>query len=190
MKDAMKHRLVGAAVIVALGIIAWPVIFDTTPVREISQRSEVPEGPDIERFTVPEPGPVELPPAPDSAALRAAADADAEPAVADADSPPVIAAPEAGDAAAVPSARADQHGLPEQWAVQLGVFGDIANAREVHARADAAGFHAVLQSVPVNGEIRHRVYVEPKLDRAALDQVAREVERKLGIKGYITRYYP
>lgn len=188
----MKHRLVGAAVIVALGIIAWPVIFDTTPVREISQRSEVPEGPEIERFTVAEPEPVVLPPAPDSEALRAAAETTATPGGASMDAQPAAAATaeKTGDAGPVPPVRGDEHGLPEQWALQLGVFGDIANAREVHARADAAGFHAVLQSVPVDGEMRHRVYVEPKLDRAALGPVAREVERKLGIKGYVTRYYP
>jgi DedD protein len=186
----MKHRLVGAAVIVALGIIAWPVIFDTTPVREISQRSEVPEGPEIERFTVAEPEPMALPPAPDSEALRAAAETTGTSPAAGVDPRPTVDAVETDDARPAPSARGDEHGLPEQWALQLGVFGDIANAREVHARADAAGFHAVLQSVPVDGEVRHRVYVEPKLDRAALEPVAREVERKLGIKGYVTRYYP
>ena len=49
MTEAMKHRLVGAAVLVALGVIAWPVLFDTTPVREMSQRSQIPAEPALER---------------------------------------------------------------------------------------------------------------------------------------------
>ena len=48
MTEAMKHRLVGAAVLVALGVIAWPVLFDTTPVREMSQRSQIPTEPALE----------------------------------------------------------------------------------------------------------------------------------------------
>ena len=48
----MKHRLVGTAVLVALGIIIWPVLFDTTPVREISQRSKIPDAPPVERLSL------------------------------------------------------------------------------------------------------------------------------------------
>ena len=77
MTEAMKHRLVGAAVLVALGVIAWPVLFDTTPVREISQRSQIPSEPALERFSVEEPQPPQLPPAPDSRrAARGAGDPD------------------------------------------------------------------------------------------------------------------
>jgi cell division septation protein DedD len=90
----------------------------------------------------------------------------------------------------VPAARGDEFGLPEQWALQLGVFGQMENAVEIRDRAEKAGYHAVLQSVAGKSGTQHRVYIEPKLDRRALDRIAPEVERKLGIKGYVTRYYP
>jgi DedD protein len=215
VKESMKHRLVGTAVLVALGIIAWPVIFDTTPVREINRRSQIPEAPEVDRFSVPEPGEVHLPPAPDSAALRESADvgpprpgADAAPAGTEAGGEAADAAPAGptpGDAApaaepSAPQARApaapddkpvapaggDAFGLPEQWALQLGVFGQLENAIEVRQRAEKAGYHAILQS---SGG-KHRVYVAPKLDKRAVERLAPEVERKLGIKGYVTRYYP
>ena len=142
MKESMKHRLVGAAVLVGLGIIAWPVVFDTTPVREISQRSQIPAPPAMEPFQVAEPAPVALPPEPDSERLRASIpDAPTEEPVA-----PVVeaaaAVPKSSSAAAavsaVPAPANDSHGLPEQWALQLGVFAARANALELRERAEKA----------------------------------------------------
>lgn len=189
----MKHRLVGAAVLVGLGIIAWPVVFDTTPVREISQRSQIPAPPLMAPFEVAEPGPVALPPEPDSELARESipdvpAEEPSAPVVA-----PAAAAPEAKPAAAAPEVPApvtDSRGLPEQWALQLGVFSTRANALELRERAEKAGFHALVQPVGKGSGVRYRVYVAPKLDRAAVTRLAPDVQRKLGIKGYVTRYYP
>jgi len=172
----MKHRLVGAAVLVALGVIAWPVIFDTTPVREISQRSELPAAPSPERFEVPEP---QRPPP-----------LDAELPQDDSGSPAPVEA--LGPDEPLPEAvlQGDARGLPEQWAVQLGVFSQLDNARELHARALEAGYHAVMQKSESGGKTQYRVLVEPKLDRRALDALLPEIRRRLGLEGYVTRYYP
>jgi DedD protein len=191
----MKHRLVGAAVLVGLGIIAWPVVFDTTPVREISQRSQIPAPPAMEPFEVAEPAPVALPPEPDSEHLRASIpDAPAEepvaPVVEDAAFVPKARSPAAAAVPKVPAPTNDSQGLPEQWALQLGVFAARANALELRERAEKAGFHALVQPVGKGTGARYRVYVAPKLDRAAVARLAPDVQRKLGIKGYVTRYYP
>ena len=184
----MKHRLVGAAVLVALGVIAWPVIFDTTPVREINRRSQIPDAPVVERFSVPEPAPVQTPPAPDSEALRAQ-QTPAQP-----DGTPAQATGKEGkpadDGKPVAAPAGDEYGLPVQWAMQLGVFTDLDNAVEVRDKAEQAGYHALLQSVAGKGATQHRVYIQPKLDRRALEALLPEVQRKLGIQGYVTRYYP
>lgn len=199
MKESMKHRLVGAAVLVGLGIIAWPVVFDTTPVREMSQRSQLPSPPAEQPFVVPEPDPVSLPPEPDSGALRDQLPDNpvVEQGAATADPPEVVPPEPAGEAvasatapASVPPARTDESGLPEQWALQLGVFSDRENAMELRARAETAGFHALVQPVGSGPGRRYRVFVEPKLDRAAVQRAATTVNQKLGIKGYVTRYYP
>ena len=191
----MKHRLVGAAVLVGLGIIAWPVVFDTTPVREISQRSQIPAPPAMEPFEVAEPAPVALPPEPDSERLRASIpDAPTEepvaPVVEAAAAVPKPRSPAGAAVAAVPAPANDRHGIPEQWALQLGVFSARANALEVRERAEKAGFHALVQPVGKGAGARYRVYVAPKLDRAAVLRLAPDVQRKLGITGYVTRYYP
>jgi len=225
VREAMKHRLVGMAVLVALGIIAWPVIFDTTPMREINQRSQIPPAPATDRFSVDAPATVQLPPMPDNAAARAAAEpvpdlvpevtpaprpalgppvpgsaasgAATAPAQPPALKPPAQSAPQQTKPAAAQSGTEpiaqpgrDQFGLPEQWAVQLGVFGKQENAQELKARAERAGYHAILQITTADGARQYRVYAEPKLNRLDAQRVAANIEKSLGVKGYVTRYYP
>ena len=74
--------------------------------------------------------------------------------------------------------------------VQLGVFSDRANAMELKGRAEKAGFHALVQPVGNGPTLRFRVYAEPKLDRGGAVRAAAMVEQKIGIKGYVTRYFP
>jgi DedD protein len=168
------------------------VVFDTTPVREISQRSQIPAPPPEEPFEVPAPNAPVLPAGPDSTADRAAAAPDpvieADPT---AGGTPAGAARPASPRAELPGAvKKDSHGLPEQWVLQLGVFSDRANAAELRARAEKAGYHALVQSVDAGGRTQHRVLIEPKIDRSALERLLPEVQRKLGIRAYLTRYYP
>lgn len=202
----MKHRLVGTAVLVALGIIIWPVLFDTSPVREISQRSKIPVAPPVERFAISEPEAPQLPPQPDYSAERAAsAEAGESPVMDSADgaapvqpAEPVVQPLEPESRSAEPGrqdsgpapALLDRHDLPVQWAVQLGVFAKLENAQEIKRRAEKSGYHAILQTVRDAGAIQHRVYVDPKLDKQAAQKLATEIEKNLGVKGYVTRYYP
>lgn len=201
----MKHRLVGTAVLVALGIIIWPVLFDTTPVREISQRSKIPDAPPVERFAIDEPEAPQLPPQPDYTAERAASAVAGETPVPDATSsttpvaqPPEPQPPKPQARPVQPQKQAtepapallDQHGLPVQWAVQLGVFGKLENAQEIKRRAEKSGYHAILQTVSNGGVTQYRVYVDPKLDKQAAQKLAAEVEKNLALKGFVTRYYP
>ena len=78
----------------------------------------------------------------------------------------------------VPAPANDSHGLPEQWALQLGVFSARANALDVRERAEKAGFHALVQPVGKGAGARYRVYVAPKLDRAAVLRLAPDVQRR------------
>lgn len=202
MTEAMKHRLVGAAVLIALGVIVWPVIFDSSPVREISQRSQIPEEPANDRFTVDEPARPQFPPEPERTSVSGpekpagtgrggspvAGSATAAAGAPSSATPALRSRP--GEPPAVAGVDVDASGLPRQWAVQLGVFSQLANARELQQRANAAGFHAIVQSSGTAGAEQHRVYVNPKLDRGSADGVAAEVKRKLGVNGFVTRYYP
>jgi DedD protein len=190
VREAVKHRLIGAAVLVALGVIVWPVIFDTSAVREISQRSEIPPAPELERFDIVEPERPGMEPTPQYDELRRALPETA-PTPAEPEQPPPEAERRPDERRVAETvARPDEQGLPVLWAVQLGVFSVIENAQELKKRAENAGYHAILQTVGGRGSKQYRVYVEPKLERGSADALRREVNAKLGVEGFVTRYYP
>ena len=99
--------------------------------------------------------------------------------------PPIAARPDVVSVVKDPAS-----GLPLQWAVQLGAFSKAEAAQAIKRRAEQAGFHAIVQTVPTDSGTLHKVYVNPKLDRAEAQALAAQVEKKLAVKGYVTRYYP
>lgn len=69
----------------------------------------------------------------------------------------------------------DDAGLPETWAVQLGVFANQNNALALQRRVDIrfveAGHRAILDVIEQKGKTLYRVSVGPFLDRVKADDV-------------------
>lgn len=61
LEQAVKQRLVGAAVLTALAVITLPLIFDTSRPPVVQVPEAIPIAPQQPRITMPEPQPVELP---------------------------------------------------------------------------------------------------------------------------------
>ncbi|WP_096084525.1 SPOR domain-containing protein [Agaribacterium haliotis] len=59
MNDGLKQRIVGALVLMALGIIFVPVIFDKERIVPVDRTTQIPQAPDIHALPLPE-----FPPAP------------------------------------------------------------------------------------------------------------------------------
>jgi len=213
VRDAMKHRLVGVAVLIGIGVIMWPLVFDTSAVREISQSTQIPEPPRFERFDVAEPRRPDLGDQPDYEAQRRSQIEDVElddEQVPDEDSdrqsdggpgsdnrisdrddrsllPEMVAGSSRPSAAVV---ERDENGLPVMWAVQLGVFGVEENARSLAERARGIGYQVMLERTDSRNGAVYRVFAEPKLERDAAEKLKADMEAKLHIKGYVKRYYP
>lgn len=75
------------------------------------------------------------------------------------------------------------------FAVQLGAFGDAAEAGAMRERLRAAGFSAFTESVNTDKGKLTRVRVGPVLDRAAADQLRSQIRARTGIDG-IVRPHP
>lgn len=75
------------------------------------------------------------------------------------------------------------------FAVQLGAFGDAAEAGAMRERLRAAGFSAFTESVNTDKGKLTRVRVGPVLDRAAADQLKSQIRARTGIDG-IVRPHP
>lgn len=76
------------------------------------------------------------------------------------------------------------------FAVQLGAFGNAAEANRLRDRARAAGLRAFVESVHTDKGVLSRVRVGPVLTRAEADQLKAQVAAKLGIGDAIVKPHP
>ena len=75
-------------------------------------------------------------------------------------------------AAAATSPKPEQAKAEGDWTVQLGSFGDEANAKRLAQRAGTFGYKAEVSSVRNSGKTLYRVRVGPQATRAAADAAA------------------
>ncbi len=95
----------------------------------------------------------------------------------------VAVAPKPKPAAAAPAA------AKVGFAVQLGAFGNPADATALRDRLRAAGFTAFTETVSTDKGALTRVRVGPVVDRASADQLKAQVQAKTGVDG-IVRSHP
>lgn len=200
-----RHRLIGASVLVLVGVVGFPLLFDTQP-RPISV--DIP----IEIPAKTAPMPAVKPAAPAVAAKPAAApaapppvreevvEAPPKPAPAPAPAPapvavaPAPAPPEPAKPAAPPSdanrARALLEGKPaspastaakpaaaaERLVVQVGAFSEEAGARAVRQKLEGAGLKTYTHVAQTPDGKRIRVRVGPFDNRADADKAAARVK--------------
>lgn len=192
MDPRLKERLIGAAVLVALGVVFVPWVLDgPDPVPAPSSADlQLPPPDEAEPLRVQT---IELGRSDDAPAPVAKRDAGAGAAAARPDSaapsPPATRPPEpAGqqaaatpeprkpspDPKAAPSATAGQHPAPAagQWAVQLGAFGEEENARRLAARVATFGFDADVSTYRSGGREMYRVRTSPQKTRERAEAAA------------------
>jgi DedD protein len=190
----LKERLVGAAVLIAIAVWLVPWVLDgpdapleTTgsslqlpaaeePMPMRTQTLRLGDAPETHgepaRTASPAPETVAAtpPPEPESAPTGEAAAAPGEtPAVAVARTAPPAVQP--APAAATP-AKAAPAAAGGDWTVQLGSFGEEANARRTAQRAGTFGYKAETSSIRSGGRTLYRVRVGPQRTRAEADATA------------------
>jgi len=189
VNEQLKKRLTGAVVLVALAVIFIPMLLDGDGERMASYGSNVPERPAAEFETIDIP--LQLPAEPARADARvvdsvqqartyeSTAAVPAPESVATlATAPPVQPAKPAVTAAAA----AKPTDAPQAWVVQLGSFGQAANAMALRDKARSKGFDAFVEQVKVEGgKLAYRVRVGPEAQRERADTLKLQVAKALGV---------
>lgn len=174
MDRGLKERLVGAAVLVAIGawLIPWvldgPERIDATETTSIQLPTPVSDAPTIRTETVVldrQQSPTVT--APEPAAEPTEVAASTAPAVAVQAPPPAITS-DAPAAAEKPSPETPT----TRWYTQLGAFGDVGNADRLAARVSTYGYDATVSAAPGGGGTVHRVRVGPETTRAQAEAIA------------------
>lgn len=207
MERALKERIIGAIVLVAVVVLVVPVFLDG-PVDESAVVSErinlpgqggddgirtvvldrdrsepVPATPQPARQSEPEPTVTEPPPR--QASLPEPVPnppPDNEPEVRSA--PETLSEPAVSSPEAAPEAEPATRSTTGMWAVQLGSFSNEANAERLAADLRQQGFAAFLSKLETEQGELHRVRVGPQRDREAAETMLARLERA-GQKGQV-----
>ena len=190
MRRRARHRLIGASVLVVLGVVGFPLLFDTQP-RPVSVDIAV----DIPDRTTAKPLVDTSTPKP----LSASAGLDAKEEVvpdAKAEAKPDVK-PETAMAAVVPKAEtksepakadikpdaksavkpADSKDTGARFVVQAGTFSDEAKLRETRSKLEKAGITTYTQVIESKEGRRVRVRVGPFTKRDDADKMANKIKQ-------------
>ena len=211
MNDILKQRLVGALILMALGVIFWPIIFvdpDPSPGMEdlrIPPRPQVDTTPiaapdadglrgspaldfDPEDFT-------EEQGAEDDARVFAepgSADNAADPAPAPALEPALAAPPAPGETRSERPEQPviDAQGVPVAWMLQVASVSSAERAEELRQRLQARGEKAWVVPATINDRVTYRVNIGPKFERARLEALRPAIDAEFGVTSLVKRYVP
>ncbi|MEJ6022245.1 SPOR domain-containing protein [Ramlibacter sp. PS4R-6] len=200
MRKRAKHRLIGACVLVLIGVVGFPLLFDTQP-RPISVDIpiEIPDRKKVKPLTVPaapvtQSAPAAQPPSAAGAVTQAPVTAPAPPpapvaSVAKAEPAPAPK-PEPKQEAKAPAddgtkAAALLEGKPVastpvisegRYVVQVGAFSDVTKARETRLKLEHAGLKTYTQVVETKDGKRIRVRLGPFATKADAEKAAERVK--------------
>lgn len=165
------RRVVGIAVLALASLMLWPFFSDEGPAQMLDTARQIPPAPEVEKYDVAAPVPVATSPV--------------EPVRVDEDKPAAPAQGKADDKVTASAALTSQ-GLPQSWVVQVGSFGNQANADALKQKLRQAGYPAFTKAAADGKAVR--VFVGPKLSRERADTIKAELEQKQGLKAFVTQF--
>lgn len=199
MNSALKQRLVGAIVLIALGVLVIPSILRDRQVEPVSTQTLIPDRPVQESMVFEAPtAPENIPPAPAPDTMFMPEDTtqpvvesldQAQAKVSDqpseADRPPEPAAE-----TIPPTPETPEKGSTGAWVIQVASFRAADTARTLRDRLQADGYRAYVRSASTSvGEVS-RVYIGPKVSRTEAESTKAAVDEALNVEALILRFEP
>lgn len=162
MEVPLQQRIVGAIVLVTLGVIFIPALLDGSGYRsrqvqdiEVKEKPEFP--PLTQKSVEPIPTPLEI---------------------------------NKQDLAKVNKADEKQvHDKPvKSFALQVGTFGSNENAEKMRDDMRKAGYTAYVQKSTSKGKTSYKVRIGPELERSVLEKIKQEVKKSHKIDSYVVNH--
>ncbi|GAB5450011.1 MAG: SPOR domain-containing protein [Halioglobus sp.] len=212
MNEVLKQRLVGALILVALGVIFWPIVFVQPDSTDLVPQRSIPPQPGVSTEPVASPDRVGLRGSPERyAAIEAVTDgasgddpetddeASSQPAapepVAQPEPPPAATKPARTVAAAARQSSPepvalDADGVPVAWMLQVVSVSSEEKAESLRQRLLEMDKKAYIASVNANGKKLYRVYIGPKFEKAKLEAMRAQIDAEFGVQSMVRRYVP
>jgi DedD protein len=198
----LKQRLVGILVLVALGIVFWPLIFTQPEDREPLVLGPMPEQPEIDRTPLAPPqsfresvegllpdGPVVSEADQDLADDKTRLNDDAVQNVAAELSQ--LGKPEESPVRETPPAMdplIDDDGLPRLWVLQVATVSSVSRADTLVAVLRQREYKAFSTQYQRKDQTLYRVQIGPNAERQRLEKIKPNIDQALSVDSQILRY--
>jgi DedD protein len=176
VKERLKHRLLGAAILVALGVLLLPGFFRDKDAYSVNTQSQIPTKPSITAVDFDGPTPVEgVEPAPAPETMFVPEEL------------PVVEGSNVDEAVASSVASVK---LPEAWVIQVASFGQKEAAEKLLKELQTEGQKAYLRSVVTDKGTMHRLFIGPKMDKQEAITIKTAIDKRLKVDARILPYKP
>lgn len=176
MNDGLKQRLVGAIVLLAVGVLFLPGLLNREARRSVDITSQLIEPPPVVEFLdLPEPKPpAHIPPArPLEENYAQLEPAEPLPARLSNEAPQL-----------------DADGVPSAWSIQVSSFQSEDRAEAMLKRLRDEGFKAYIHEAQLNGNRVYRVLVGPKINRETAEAEKRSIDEKFQVNTLVVKFKP
>lgn len=207
MNEILKQRLVGALILLALGVVFWPIVFVEPEQNTAAQPRSIPAPPAISTVAIEAPGQAGLRASPPLTANEDAQGMDAPvtdgPARKDgntevASASESTAAPASPNNAVTTEARSeapqplkvDADGVPVAWTLQVATVSSAESAEALRKRLLQKSEKAYITRVSSGGKQLYRVCVGPKFERQELERMQASINAEFGVTTMLVRYLP
>lgn len=204
MKEAVKHRLIGAAVIAAVAVLFLPSFFKDRQAYQVDTESQIPERPSITAVDFNEPQQVEgIEPAPSPETMFVPEEAEALPAEVAKEIAKEVKATGTLSSAGAQSSIASKastpavaemplnaQGLPNAWVIQVASLSNSEAATKLRDQLQSEGHKAYIRVVDSGGSKIHRVFIGPKLDKAEATSLKSQVDKRFNVKSLVLPFNP
>jgi len=178
MNQALKQRLVGAVVLVALGVIFLPSLFNGGRPEQAELLKEMPPAPEVavlefqepvrgESFVQEEPR--------DVTQLYAL-----EPKTSQGEKQVVEKPPQ--------QPKLDSKGLPDAWVLQVASLADTQKADELKKALQAKSYKAFTRTITRDNKKIVRVMIGPEMDANKLATIKKAVDRDFKVKSIVVKF--
>lgn len=185
MDEAVKVRLVGALVLIALLALAWPFLFDDAEDIRLSKESQIPSPPVVQEWQPAE----HKRPAEDKIGWpKQVAESQAS-----TGETGLKSSEEPTNESSETSQTSEDRKTPElrpAWVVRVASLGDSGNAKKLVAKLIDDGYRAFSKGSNAGTTEMTRVYVGPKFDKRKADSIKLEIDKAYSVKSMVVPFEP
>ncbi len=182
MDEAVKVRLVGALVLIALLALAWPFLFDDAEDIRLSKESQIPSPPVVQEWQPAE----HKRPAEDKIGWpKQVAESQVS-----TDETGLELSEETTDESSEASEDRKTPELRPAWVVRVASLGDSSNAKKLVAKLIDDGYRAFSKGSNAGTTEMTRVYVGPKFDKRKADSIKLEIDKAYSVKSMVVPFEP